>query len=203
MVIVGWVDDLLTMSSLKEDDDWFSKKIQEEFTLSDGSGEDADLFLGMKVERNMEKKLLKISCEKSINTLLHSLADKLPPNRTFPTPISPDAQLDDLPPSLDRLRDGERVIPEEEFPYRRVVGSVLHMSRTCRPDLALAVSELSRHLGATTDRHVKAAKRLLLYLRRTPDLGIIWHGNLSPLDSLRFPLRFLVDFPSISPSISP
>ena len=199
MVIVGWVDDLLTMSSDSRDDEWFSRKIQEEFTLSDGSGEDAELFLGMKVERDREKRLLKISCEKAINTLLHSLSNHLPPTRTFPTPISPDADLDrptpnatvattstsDLPESLDRLREGERIIPEEEFPYRKVIGSVLHMSRTCRPDLALAISELSRHLGATTDRHVKAAKRMLLYLRKTPDLGIVWHGNLSPLDALR------------------
>ena len=66
------------------------------------------------------------------------------------------------------------IVPRETFDYRKCVGCILHLSRTCRPDVSLAVSELSQFLNAPVSKHVHAAKRVLQYLRDTPDLGITY-----------------------------
>ena len=209
MCICGWVDDLLCVSQDPDDDAWFKQCLSEEFNLSEGSGEKVDQFLGMKVDRGEDQRYLSVTCEKAIKNLLHSVADYIPKEKVARTPMSPDAKLDQGPrgtstvasPTLiaartmgeyeppqnesqtagERRQDGEKLITEEEYPYRRIIGTVLHMSRTCRPDIALAVSELSRHLGNTTNRHVNAANRLLCYLRRFPDIGIVYHSEQSRL----------------------
>ena len=215
MCLCGWVDDLLCVSQDPDDDAWFKQCLSEEFNLSEGSGENVDQFLGMRINRSDDMKYLTVTCEKAVKNLLHSVADYVPKDKLAKTPMATDAKLDERredttdgllaasaltdyePPNNEtdqageRRSDGERLISEEEYPYRRIVGTVLHMSRTCRPDISLAVSELSRHLGNTTNRHVNAANRLLCYLRRYPDIGIVYHSEQSRLTANK--LEFFSD----------
>ena len=218
MCVCGWVDDLLCVSQDPDDDAWFKKSLSDEFNLSEGSGDSVDQFLGMRIDRGEDRKYLTVTCEKAIKNLLHSVAEYIPKDKLARTPMATDAKLDEQrslpghnsetkqaasaltefePPTNetdragDRRIDGERLIPEEEYPYRRIIGTVLHMSRTCRPDISLAVSELSRHLGNTTNRHVNAANRLLCYLRRFPDIGIVYHSEQSKLTANK--LEFFSD----------
>lgn len=50
-----------------------------------------------------------------------------------------------------------------------------------RPDIAFAVSYLSRHMANPTEQHIRAARRVFRYLKGTMDLELVYHGDLKPL----------------------
>ena len=51
--------------------------------------------------------------------------------------------------------------------YRSVVGSMIYIMITCRPDICFSVGKLSRHMHAPELIHVTWLKRALRYLKRT------------------------------------
>jgi hypothetical protein len=63
--------------------------------------------------------------------------------------------------------------------YRKAVGSLNHLATYTRPDLAFAISCLSRHLQNPSKEHEITAKRVLRYLRGTQHYGLIFHYNLN------------------------
>jgi hypothetical protein len=63
------------------------------------------------------------------------------------------------------------------FPYRQLVGSLMHLSVTIRPDIAFAVGVLARHMAHPTAAHWQAAKGVLRYLVGTPKVGITFGAN--------------------------
>eukprot|EP00798_Chlamydomonas_sp_ICE-L_P010398 gene10398-biopygen7540 len=56
--------------------------------------------------------------------------------------------------------------------YASVIGSLLYLSTCTRPDIAYSVSALSRFTSKPTQAHWRAAQRVLVYLRKYPNLGI-------------------------------
>jgi hypothetical protein len=62
--------------------------------------------------------------------------------------------------------------PQEHNQYRNLIGSMLYLSCWTRPDIAFAVSELSRFVSSPCQIHMLAAKHLLRYLKGTKDLGL-------------------------------
>jgi hypothetical protein len=57
-------------------------------------------------------------------------------------------------------------------PYREIVGSLMHLMVCTRPDIAHAVSTLSRFLQSPGAYHWDAAIRVLQYLHKTRDVGL-------------------------------
>ena len=68
--------------------------------------------------------------------------------------------------------EGNEIIPEAECSYAAMVGSLLYLSLTCRPDIAAAVGVLSRFMSCPTAEHVDAARRVISYTYTTRELGI-------------------------------
>ena len=175
IIISTWVDDLLVLTEHDEDLEWLTVKLEETFDLSPGSGEDISMHLGMKIVTDKQNKLIKLSCEKAIDGLIHCLKGQLESKRVYSTPITKDSDM-------TRRREDEQQITEEMFPYRKVVGMLLHMARTCRFDIVLAVSILSSHLNSVAARHVNAAKRVVYYLKETKMLGLVYDGRQTEID---------------------
>jgi len=60
----------------------------------------------------------------------------------------------------------------ERYPYQNLIGSLMYLAVSTRPDIAYDVSSLSQlHTNYTTE-HWIAAKRVLRYLKGTPDYGL-------------------------------
>lgn len=57
--------------------------------------------------------------------------------------------------------------------YRMLVGKLLFLTKT-RPDLTHAVSVVSRFMQHPQEAHLQAAKHILRYVRRYPDLGLFF-----------------------------
>ena len=58
-----------------------------------------------------------------------------------------------------------------DYNLRKVVGAILYIAVTGRPDVSYAVSKLARHVAKPTTACRTAAKRLLKYLNATRDWG--------------------------------
>lgn len=76
------------------------------------------------------------------------------------------------------LNEGEKVA---SFPYREAVGSLMYLNIGTRPDIAFAVSLVSRFMERPAEIHVTAVKRILRYIKGTARHGILFEktNNLS------------------------
>jgi len=65
-----------------------------------------------------------------------------------------------------------------QLEYSRIIGSLMYLMSCTRPDLAYAVSRLSRYTSNPSSSHWKSMTRLLRYLRYTREYGL--HYNRFP-----------------------
>ena len=63
--------------------------------------------------------------------------------------------------------------PVDATLYRMLVGKLLYLTKT-RPDIAHAVSVVSRFMQEPLETHLQAAKHILRYVRRYPDVGLFF-----------------------------
>ena len=64
-----------------------------------------------------------------------------------------------------------------QWSHREVIGSLLFLSSVSRPDITFIVNYLSRFLTRYDKVHCCAAKRVLRYLKQTPNSGIEYCRN--------------------------
>jgi hypothetical protein len=67
--------------------------------------------------------------------------------------------------------------------YRQVVGALQYCTLT-RPEIAYSVNQLCQHLHAPSSTHWVAAKRVLRYLRGSPDHGLYYTKGHLQLNAL-------------------
>ena len=75
-------------------------------------------------------------------------------------------------PASVELDAGPKRIHEKEgnWPDKLVVGGLLWISGTTRPDRASAVREVARQFHSPAAQHWKAARNIITYLKATKDL---------------------------------
>jgi hypothetical protein len=67
---------------------------------------------------------------------------------------------------------GAKLSASEHERSRNMVGSLLYLACWSRPDISLAVSELSRFVSCPGEKHMVAVKHLLRYLKGSRELGL-------------------------------
>jgi hypothetical protein len=70
--------------------------------------------------------------------------------------------------SLSKEDDTDKV---EEGYFRSMIGCLMYLTTT-RPDILFAVSILSRYMHCASVMHLKAAKRVIRYIKGTIDFGV-------------------------------
>ena len=78
--------------------------------------------------------------------------------------------------ALDADEDGE---PVDQKEYRSMIGSLLYLTAT-RPDIQFAVCLCARFQASPRTSHRQAVKRIMRYLRFTPEFGL-WFSAASSL----------------------
>jgi hypothetical protein len=121
----------------------------------------AEFFLGMTIERDRVKRTIKLGQERAIKDLLdkYDMADC----KTKSTPLS----------SIPGADDGDP-LDTDMYPYASLVGALLYLSITTRPDISLAVGVLARHMAKPRTTHWAEAKNVLRYLAGTTTTGLIY-----------------------------
>ena len=115
----------------------------------------------MLIERDRAARTVSISQEAFIDSILarFSLADA----NTLSTPLAPGTQLSsaDCPTSQDEKDE------MATRPYRELIGALTRIALGTRPDIAFATSLLAHFNHNPGRAHLKAAKRVLRYLKGT------------------------------------
>lgn len=119
-----------------------------------------DLFLGINIS-NPNKYSLKLSQGQCARKLLerHQLSNCKPAK-------SP----------IERLMEPSNSYcsAKSKFEYNSIIGGLQYLANNTRPDLSHAVNHLARFLVNPSDEHLMAAYRVLRYIAKDPDKGIIF-----------------------------
>ena len=162
-----YVDDILLLSQSMSVITEVKSLLSSHFSIKD-LGE-AKHFLGMQIkqERDANGALLSItlSNEKLISDMLESF--DLKGDKPKSTPLDRSMKL--------KKAEG-KPLPQNNR-YRELVGGVLYLSNTTRPDIAYSASLLARFSNSPTTIHWGAGIHLLQYLSGTKELGLKWERS--------------------------
>jgi hypothetical protein len=89
-------------------------------------------------------------------------------NNSKPAPTPYDASL--------VLRKNLRIMVDQ-LRYSQIIGSLMYMASTTRPNIAYAVSKLSRFVSYPGSEHWRALERIMCYLVGTMNYGIYYFGD--------------------------
>ena len=59
-------------------------------------------------------------------------------------------------------------------PYQHLIGKLIYLACSTRPDIAFIVGLLSRYNANPKKSYLRAAKRVIRYLKRTMQLGLVY-----------------------------
>jgi hypothetical protein len=95
-------------------------------------------------------------------------------SKTSPTPMDAGFPNAAMPSNESYKADTDTI-----YWYASVIGSLMYAMTMTRPDLAFALSVLSRYCSDPDSTHRNAATRVLRYVKGTVHYGIHWEGNES------------------------
>ncbi|XP_046396909.1 secreted RxLR effector protein 161-like [Ischnura elegans] len=130
---------------------------------------EAEYCLGMRIRRDRPKGLLMLDQTKYIEDLL--MKYKMSESNPVGTPIEPNSKL-------KPLSKGES---SPDVPYQQLIGALLYLSLSTRPDIAHTVNRLSQFNTCFSLEHWNVLKRLLRYLKGTKDLCLVYGNAKQPL----------------------
>jgi hypothetical protein len=80
---------------------------------------------------------------------------------------------------------------ESDNRYNELIGSLMYLSNTTRPDISLSVGLLSRFRSNPTTAHWNAGMRVLAYLFHTQEKGLEYHGQSDIVGMLMLLLQMI------------
>ncbi|KAI1007390.1 hypothetical protein K3495_g822 [Podosphaera aphanis] len=129
-----------------------------------------DTFVGLQVERNRANRSLRIhQSAYTKNLLMRMTMNNCNPKQT------------PLPAKTIRKKTKEdtwRVLCGDVAGlYRQMVGAILYLSNSTRPDISSTAGQLARFMSAPNSHHLEMAKHFLRYLNETHELGITYQAQ--------------------------
>ena len=126
----------------------------------------ATLYLGIRITRDRKQRSIWIDQEDYIHNALTRF-NLLNANDTK-TP---------LPEGVHLVAATEPMSPEKLTRYQQLIGTLLYASIGTRPDIAFAVTRLSRYNTNPTDEHHRYTQYILKYLKGTIKTHIHYDGS--------------------------
>ena len=168
--ILVYVDDMLLLGKRQEHLQLYAQKITTKYESRIES--DITKFLGIVIDRNKQLGIIKVSSGYMIDQMLEKFG--MTKCKEANVPILQGMGMD----YPDKMARGEgEFVPMQYVPYKHLVGALLHLANTTRPDIAFAASFLSRFMQNPRKVHWNAAKHVLKYLKKTRNLGIIFRQS--------------------------
>jgi hypothetical protein len=164
LIVSMYVDDGLACSNSSARYEHFLNALQQRFTISNAGP--LTEYLGMRIQRDRANGWIMLDQQKYCEELLQRFGmsecspDVLPfRSHTY---LSGDDCRDPV------TADDRKVVKQ----YQQMVGALLWLSNSTRPDISFAVNQCARFLANPGDTHLAAAKQILRYLKGTSNLGI-------------------------------
>ncbi|UTT89609.1 hypothetical protein NDA17_001210 [Ustilago hordei] len=162
-IVVIYVDDTLVIAPRLETVLKVKKQIGQRWKMED-SGE-VSHFLGIKISRDRAMRTMTIGQSGYIDQVLAKHLDK----HTKPTMVP-----------MQSIPEGTLVASaaqQKEYPV--IVGKLLWVANSTRPDLSLTMGVLARHMCEPSQEHYQAAQRVLRYLESTRQVGLVYRASES------------------------
>ena len=130
--------------------------------------------LGLNITRDRTRNMIKLEQRNHIDAIIKNfyMTDCKPVS----TPMEPAVNLN-VSTSPVKPEDIERL---KRIPYQSAVGALLYIYRGTRPDLAYAVSTISKFNNNYDETHWSAVKRVIKYLKGTRDIKLIFLKQTKP-----------------------
>jgi hypothetical protein len=109
-------------------------------------------------------------------------------SKSSPTPYDPSVTL----------RKNKK-IARDQLRYSQIIGSLMYLVSTTRPDISFAVCKLSRYMSNPGNDHWHALERVLRYLKGTMSFGIHYSGHPAVLEDIVMRTGFLILIKSTPP----
>ena len=174
IVITTYVDDLLVSASSKEHLDEEFKHLGADLPI--GNREELSWHLGMHFQRFGDSATIDQSAYviETINQFNMANAK----GRRTPRKLESQVTKADAP------KDEETFNEAQKLPFRNLVGKLMYLSQTSRPDISEAISESSKYFSNWGAAHWNEAKDILRYLRTSHELPLVYHPKRteSPLE---------------------
>lgn len=155
LAVCIFVDDLIVLAPTSSQAASLATTLKQKYKLTYGGA--LHHFLGVKISRTANSFILDQSLYISELLRKHGMLQ----SNAVSTPMTTGFDYSVDSPSAD--------ITE----YRQIVGGLLYLCVTSRPDISYSVSCLCRFMHAPTMVHLSAAKRVLRYLRGSHDLALV------------------------------
>jgi hypothetical protein len=171
IITIGlFVDDLVLISASLEAITDLKTSIKERFDITD-NGHISEI-LGLQVDYDRTNRCIKLYQHGYATSVLErfGMIDCKPVS----TPMIPHAPL-------KKTDEAGNFVPADSAWYKSVVGSLIYLSNSTRPDLAFAVGMLARFMSDPGEHHAVAAKRVLRYLAGTQDHGLTYRNDKSAI----------------------
>ncbi len=156
IIVAVHVDD---MTLLAPDDETISnmkEELKKKLNVTD-MGE-IQYILGMKIDRNWDKGTITLSQKAYILKVLERMG--MNDCKPVKMPMDPNVRLEKIP-----AGDSRSVDTATRQYYHTGVGSLMYAANGSRPDIAHAVTELSKYVQNPAAEHVTALKRVFRYLK--------------------------------------
>jgi len=164
--VAVYVDDLLIFGADKAKVQHLKIALNGRFSMKDLGP--VKWYLGIAIERNRSERTIKLSqkayLEKVLSRfgMLHCNADEVP--------MAVGQKLQRASSDYEAEREFTRT-------YQEAIGSLMYLMLCTRPDIAYAISNLSKFSANPTGEHWKAVKKVLRYLKGTSDAKLVFRGN--------------------------
>lgn len=166
ILVCTYIDDVTYAVSSKVHADAFLGEMRERFVIDEGEGKPIEWLLGMAVSQDLKAGTISMNMELAITKLALGVLTPEEIEKSkgvrYPMLLTP------------LTRESEIVIGKDKFDYLSVNGSLLHVANCVRADVAASVGILSRFSNAPGPAHVRASKRVLMYLYNTRRYGITY-----------------------------
>ena len=169
IIVSAYVDDLLIITNSVPGLAQFKEQLNARFKMSD-LGE-AKFILGWHIHRDRKRRIVFVNQHKYAATILERF--QMTDARATHTPL----ETNNILKHSDRPTNPDEVAIMAEKPYRQVVGSLMYLMVSTRPDLATVIRETSQHLTNPGMPHWHALTRALRYLKGTTTHGIVLGGT--------------------------
>ena len=169
-IVALYVDDVLITGPNRADIQRVKDALNGKFHMTD-LGPIA-FYLGMTVVRDRANRTIRLGQAAYVERVLRD--NGMWDAKSISTPMETSVKL--VP-----AEDGFQATPNHRTRYQSAVGSLMYAMLGTRPDLAFAVSVVSRYAHNPTPKHWGAVKRIFAYLKGTVNMQLTFQGPLSNL----------------------
>jgi len=182
LIVATYVDDLTYGASTKTMCDEFVILLRTRFLIGADEGAPISYMLGMRITQDLTRGFISMAMPAAIRKIAeaHLTPEQLVKMRSVNTPMCVEG-VTPIP-----IDDTTTARADGNYPFREVLGSVMHVGNWVRPDIMYAVNSLAKCAGNPGVVHAKALDRLLGYLMNSADTGIRF-SRPSPVDYPRIP----------------